>query len=329
MLKRFAQTLALILLASYLFSYAAIAQTRRSKPRRTRSTGQRAANNVQPLTQSDKAWIANLIEQGKMVEYQYNYSPDSFGDSARDLFNKCQQDVLQDGNVKTFLLNVCQEYYDAGHVYAIVTGRGNWGESEQATQEAQRVSNTYLRNRGESTRVYIDYSLLEIVQRYGLQRATPYQAIISILNRASKDREFLTGLVLAAPIIPEPPEPQTTAPTPRPEYTPISNTLIGTWLLQVTMPDTNRNVPVKLKIKQLDSELDCVVGDSESYKPCRIIGASFNFTFITNWHNEAGQNLDVNFLGSVEGDSIKGDMMFTSINGQTVFAPFIGTRMKR
>jgi hypothetical protein len=207
MLKRFIQTLTVIIVVSIFFSDTALAQKRRSQSRRPRSTG-RVANRIQPLTQAQKVAIADLIAEGKRVEYQINYEPKKFADSGTLSMNsKCTKagELLPDGNVKSLMLRLCQEYFDVGHLYGRVTDTGLFNAMERLEISKNPNSDT----------------LPHLLERYGLQRATPFQAINTIFNIAIRDRELLEAVLYAAPFIPEPSNPtitpdndRTTQPTP-------------------------------------------------------------------------------------------------------------------
>lgn len=327
MLKRFAQLLALIVLGSYLFSDAAIAQTRRSKPRRARSNSQPArANKIQPLTPSQRAALSALIEEGKRVEYKINYARNEFADSAMGM-SSCEEvkKSLPDGNIKSLSERVCQEYYDAGQVYG-------------------RVTNTGLLNRIHVAVASKDPSLDTLpltIQKYGLQRATPFQAVNLILNMAVKDREFLEGMLYAAPSIPEPeaatsipesvvtmPAPARitiydTAPTPKRETE--TNPLVGNWTLQVTSTD-NQQITLTLRVKQEAGALNCVIEETGEQTVCTATGTNFNLT-MRNVPLQ-GQTYNVELTGSAEADSIKGKMTFTNRSGLSLSLPLTGTRIR-
>lgn len=333
MLKRFAQTLALILLASYLCSDAAIAQTRRAQKRRPRSTRQTTASKLQPLTLTQKTLIGILIEEGKKIEYQYNYAPNMFSDSTVRLFDKCKKvgEILPDGNVKTFMFNLCQEYRDVGYIQSRVTGYGESAEREKLIQRIGRLS---------GSNNYSD-PLPQILERYGLQRARPYQAIIAVLNIAIKDREFLEGVLLAAPIIPEPvadasvPESVVTTPAPAqitiydtastPKREAETNPLVGNWTLQVTSPDSQRYT-FTLMVKQEGGALNCIIEANGERKPCTATGNSFTLT-IPNIPIE-GQYYNMDLAGSAEADGIKGNLTFTNRSSLSVSMPLTGTRIQ-
>jgi hypothetical protein len=329
MLKRFAQTLALIILASYLFSDGALAQTRRSKPRRSRSSSRNAAgNNIQPLTESQRAAIAVLIKEGKRVEYEYNYERSQFADSAVYMLSRGEEvgKSLPDGNVKAFMLRLCQEYYDVGQLYGRVTKTGLHYTLEQSVIRGNPTLDT----------------LPMTIERYGLQRATPYQAINTILNIAIKDREFLEGLLYAAPSIPEQKAesgiPESVVTTPAPARITIydnapttkhdveANLLAGIWTLQVTAPN-NQRLTLTLIIKQESGKLNCIVASDDDKMPCTATANSFTFT-IPNVPLQ-GQMYNMDLVGSAEADNITGKMTFTNRSGLSISLPIAGTRTKQ
>lgn len=326
MLKRFAQTLALIIVANFLFSDGAIAQTRRSQPRRARSTRQKpATNRIQPLSESQRTAIVKLIEKGKRVEYQYNYEPSEFADSAIFMLGNGEEVAksLPDGNIKNLMLKMCMEYYDAGHLYGRVTRTGLNNTLEQSV----------LRNNPSLDTIPMT------IERYGLQRATPFQAIRIILNIAIKDREFLEGVLWAAPIIPEPsittvaPVQNMTdrntadAPPSPPEQVWTSNPLIGNWTLEVVTPD-NQRLTLLLKVNEVNGgALNCIIEGSGEQIPCTATGNSFNFT-LRNVPIE-GQIYNIDLSGSAEADSIKGKLTFNNARGLSVGIPLTGTRIKQ
>jgi hypothetical protein len=328
MLKRFAQTFVLIILVSYLCSDEAIAQTRRSKSRRARPSRQNAAgNNIQPLTESQRAAVAALIEEGKRVEYKINYARSEFADSAM-MMASCDgvKKSLPDGNIKNLSIRLCQEYEDAGQVYGRVTKTG----------AINRLEETISRNNPEAD------SLPLTIQRYGLQRVTPFQAVNIILNIAIKDREFLQGILYAAPIIPEPVVdtsiPESVVTTPAPPRTTIydtamtpkreaeTNALVGDWTLQISAPNNQRLI-LTLIIKQENGKLNCTVEGNDDQMPCTATANSFTFT-IPNVPLQ-GEMYNMDLVGSAEADNIKGKMTFTNRNGLSISLPITGTRTKQ
>jgi hypothetical protein len=327
MLKRFVQIIVLTILASFLFSDTALAQTRRSKPRRSRSSSRPAgANKIQPLTPSQRDAVVTLIEEGKRVEYKINYARNEFADSAMGM-SSCDavKKSLPDGNIRSLSERVCQEYYDAGQVYG-------------------RVTHTGLRNRIDEVVIRKDPSVDTLpltIQRYGLERVAPFQAVGIILNTAIKDREFLEGMLYAAPSIPEPQEdtsvPESVVTTPAPARITIYDTaqtpkreteinpLVGNWTLQLTSPD-NQRVTLTLRVKQEGGALNCIIEANGEQNPCTATGTNFNLT-MRNVPMQ-GQIYNVELVGSAEADSIKGKMIFTNKSGLSLSLPLTGTRIR-
>jgi hypothetical protein len=317
MLKRFAQVLALIILASYLFTDGAIAQTRRSQPRRSRSTRQQPPPKVQPVTETQRAAITQLIKDAKETELIYNYEREQFERYAGRLLIDAKKigEGLLDRNIKAIMLDMAEAYDDAGTLYGKLMYSPRY-----------RLSETV----GGSTQI-----IIFIVKKYGLERATLIQAIPFILNVAIKFRELLQAMLAVAPIIPEssntmaaPAQVINTEPPRTPEYVSISNPLIGTWSLQVTNPDyQGLSLSLTLTVNQENDALKCLMYIEGERKTCTVAANSFNLTLDKVPIEDQMYNAELS--GSAEADSIKGKMTLSNTKGLSISLPLEGTRTRQ
>jgi hypothetical protein len=184
-LKRLARLTLLALLACLLVTSTQAQNARpRSAPARQRTTPK-----AQPLTAAQKAAIAQLIEGGKRAEFSLNYESGQFADSAMRAcaLNNDETVPMPVGAIRNVIVGMCQAYSDAGHVYARVTHTGLLG-----------IEGVFLENNPHS----VD-PLPKILERYGQQRATPYQAVGFILGVAVKYREILQVMLASAPTVRE------------------------------------------------------------------------------------------------------------------------------
>jgi len=331
MLKRFAQTLALIIVASYLHSNDLMAQTRRTQPRRSRATRQAAANRIQPLTESQKVAISKLIEEAKNLEISYRYGSEltslfGLGHSAIGFMLEGYKigEAMPEGNIKRVLLSMATTYNDAGILHDITNRKGTGYK---------------MYTSGDSPDL-----LPSILERQGLERASSYQAVNYLMNKAGTLRQSLQTMISAAPIIPEPisesitpksnPTPLPT-PTPTPYLTPtpvqtlgppLLNRLTGTWRLQASTPDNVTHTFI-FKVEEENNVYRCFImerGMKVQLTSCSISGNKFSFQ-IRNLGVD-GQKMNLTFSGEVQGSNINGSIVANIQNGLSVTFPMTGTR---